>query len=94
MYKTSSKPDECIGTLLVHQHDMQELSAKTKDDEGCEAVGTLLVHKSDMKEFTNVDHSTGSGDGGSNETGGLVHRITKRLNEPAPDMDEAERWGA
>ena len=48
-----SNPDriECVGTLLVHSKDVQELSVPvpaTRD----ECVGSLLVHQSDVQEVS------------------------------------------
>jgi hypothetical protein len=46
--------DEAVGTLLVHQSDMKELS-QASPREADEAVGTLLVHQSDMKELSSAE---------------------------------------
>ena len=50
----SSDRDECVGTLLVHQSDMKELSAATnnKNEAPKEAVGSLTVSQSEMQELS------------------------------------------
>ena len=56
--------NECVGSLIVHSSDMEELSEATKHQDHQlvdvvteelshdECVGTLLVHKEDMEEVT------------------------------------------
>lgn len=51
MTDTMKSRDECVGTLLVHQSDLKELSnASPKKTDEC--VGTLLVHSSDVQELS------------------------------------------
>jgi hypothetical protein len=90
---SNSKPDECVGSLLVHQQDMRELSSKTLTGQH-EAVGTLLVNPSELKELSSKANTSNDQNGDSKQEGGLLRRITKKLNEPAPDMDEADLWEA
>ena len=67
MSSSSSPPDEAVGTLLVHQQDLKELSqassllptssAAARQKEKAvpdEAVGTLLVHQTDLQELSNA----------------------------------------
>jgi hypothetical protein len=47
------QPSECVGSLLVHQSDMKELSEATaRQGDGVECVGSLLVHSSDVQELS------------------------------------------
>lgn len=61
-----SKKDECVGSLLVHAKDVQELTAVPPPPKD-ECVGTLLVHQSDMKELSGVPASN------------LVRRVTEKV---------------
>ena len=45
------QPTECVGSLLVHQSDMKELSAATNQDQ-IECVGSLLVSSSDVQHLS------------------------------------------
>jgi hypothetical protein len=54
---------ECVGSLLIHSHDLQELSALThtpqqeKDEEDTrECVGSLLIPSHDLQELSALTH--------------------------------------
>lgn len=91
---SSAPPNECVGTLLVHQRDMMDLTAQVKDDDKVEAVGTLLVHTKDLQELSQSTTIRNGSEDESDNPGGLIRRITKTLNAPAPDVDEADLWGS
>lgn len=66
---TSTPKDECVGSLLVHSKDVQELSSvpppsSTSKDE---CVGSLLVHAKDVQELSDVP------------TSNLVRRVTEKV---------------
>jgi hypothetical protein len=52
MSNTNSDRTECVGTLLVHSSDLQELSEAIKNDDPVECVGSLLVHSSNIQELS------------------------------------------
>ena len=94
-----SNPDqvECVGTLLVHSSDVQELSANTKTIEESSAsnlqrrvtAGTLLVPSSDLRspvEKQEEHHDE------SSPKGSLRRRITEKLTSPAPPDEDADNW--
>ena len=47
-----TQPTECVGSLLVHQSDMKELSAASNHDPAVECVGSLLVPTNYVKELS------------------------------------------
>ena len=75
---TTNHPDECVGTLLVHPQDVQELSSVKVAKRP--TVGTLLVPSQDLQELTESPPST------------LRRRITDRMNGPAPKDEDADTW--
>ena len=100
---SGSEAVECVGSLLVHTSDMQELSdhnavqaellPAVNLQKRVTAVGTLLVNQNDL------DSSSGSGSGSNNnpnaeenDSPSIVRRITKALQGPAPDDAEADTW--
>lgn len=53
MEKPTQEKVECVGSLLVHTNDLEELSAATPTTkEKVECVGSLLVHTSDLEELS------------------------------------------
>lgn len=51
--------DECVGSLLIHQSDMKELSSSSSSssNNNVECVGSLVVPSKDMQELTeSSDH--------------------------------------
>lgn len=83
---------ECVGSLVVHSSDVQELSevhsninvqdiTETIKDElkHDECVGSLLVHTSDMQELSSLP------EGGSN----IQRRVTDHLNK-TPEITKEE----
>ena len=84
---------ECVGSLLVHSTDVQELSqmkeASMKDKVEC--VGSLLVHSTDMQELMMEDQAAKQAED-MTDSPSLVRRITKQLQGPAPDDAEVETW--
>ena len=77
-------PVECVGSLLVHSKDVQELTTehvipKAHD----EMVGSLLVHQADVQELS---------DGGSKKST-LVKRVTQRIaNDVKNQPDDFNPW--
>ena len=69
MNTTTSTKDECVGTLIVHKEDVQELSSVPLPEQCSkdECVGTLLVHQSDVQELSEAPASN------------LVRRVTERV---------------
>mmetsp|Transcript_12004 Transcript_12004/g.19918 ORF Transcript_12004/g.19918 Transcript_12004/m.19918 type:complete len:93 (+) Transcript_12004:157-435(+) len=64
---TKNQKDECVGTLLVHANDVQELSTVPTSRDEC--VGTLLVHQADVQELSSVPVSN------------LTRRVTEKVKE-------------
>ena len=67
--KNNNQKDECVGTLLVHASDVQELSTVPTNISRDECVGTLLVHQTDVQELSTVPVSK------------LARRVTERVKE-------------
>jgi len=76
--KDNSNKDECVGSLLVHSSDVQELtntpSKRTQD----ECVGTLLVHQTDVQELSDVPVSN------------LVRRATERVAKAIENAEQMD----
>lgn len=79
---------ECVGTLLVHSSDVQELSdapAPHLPEVNLQkrvTAGTLLLPPEDMDSPPKEAKDVGSPS--------LQRRITERLNGPAPPLEETE----
>ena len=82
---SSTKEDkkvECVGSLLVHQTDMKELTERSK------GAGAPLVHSTDYtRKGEQVKES-------NQASPSLVRRITEKLKKPLTDeeMEEMEDW--
>jgi hypothetical protein len=88
----SKARDECVGTLLVHQQDMLDLSGSGSSRVTREAVGTLLVPQSDMKELSAHEAKADANDDTEEPKVTLMRRITKTMTGPPPDDDSADIW--
>ena len=90
----SNTPDECVGSLLVHQQDMRELSSPTRVTR--EAVGSLLVPLSDMKELSGQEEIkpavVDAEDEWKQPPVTLIRRITKTMMGPPPDDADSDLW--
>ena len=100
-----SNPDqvECVGTLLVHSSDVQELSEISNTQANKESfganlqrrvtVGTLLVPSSDLKspEEKDEEHSKEASPMAS-MTMRITRRITDKLNSQAPPDEDCDNW--
>lgn len=66
-----NEKNECVGSLIVHQSDVQELSEAppARDSSRDECVGSLLVHQSDMQELAEAPVSN------------LTRRVTEKVVE-------------
>jgi hypothetical protein len=96
---------ECVGTLLVSSHDMQELSdAPTPSFADVHVprpsfpevylkkrvtAGTLLVSSTALNSS---EEETVPKQDGLDTSPTLRKRITARLNGPAPDDSEVDTW--
>lgn len=98
MTESKAPPDECVGSLLIHQRDMLDLSASSSKTTHNEAVGTLLVSQSDMKELSHHEVKAACSDGTAVDgttapsQSNLIRRITKTMMGPPPDDDQCEIW--
>jgi hypothetical protein len=92
---------ECVGSLLVSTHDVQDLSDAPEVHipsfpEGNlkrrVTAGTLLVSSTDLK--TPAGEESDPKQDGPDTSGAttLRKRITNRLNGPAPEDSEADSW--
>ena len=89
----SNAPDECVGSLLVHQQDMLELSTSTPVAR--EAVGTLLVSQRDMKELSTheeIKTTVVNVVDESHQPVTLIRRITKTMTGPPPSDADSDLW--
>ena len=74
---SSNDKNECVGSLLVHQTDVQELSeAPPARDSEC--VGSLLVHQSDMQELSESPPSN------------LARRVTEKVVEAIQNTEHVD----
>jgi len=97
---STTKRDECVGTLLVHQSDMQELSKASPSPTQTECVGSLLVASNDMKELSEAPASPASPENSKNTktTPTLVKRLTERMRNAewqsgaSPDDEDPAFW--
>ena len=91
----SEAPDEAVGTLLVHQKDLQELSKSGPPMSPPQVnlkkrvtVGTLLVPPSDLESTPEEKVMEAN----------IKRRVTKAVNDalnaPPPDVDDPSQWGA
>jgi len=96
----TSKKVECVGSLIVSQSDMKELS-EASPKKVDEAVGTLFVHSTDLQELSQESPTTPTGatlDGASSQTSppanntssSLVRRLTERVSEALNKLDNGE----
>ena len=85
---------ECVGSLLVPAHDVQELSdipspvAAVNLKKRGTAVGTLMVPSNDL---SSTKEAAARADG-SSQMSSLQRRITDKLMGPPPDDSEADTW--
>lgn len=81
---SNSHPDECVGTLLVHQKDLQELSPHQTDK------------KKKIDENSSKDTTTKADGDDDGAAPTLMRRITKRvqegLNAPLPNDEDPSTW--
>ena len=88
---------ECVGSLLVHASDLQELSVATKTAASPiqtvnlkkrTTAGTLLINSEDL-----ATPKSNKGPDAAHDTDaspGLVRRVTERLSGPAAPRDETD----
>lgn len=86
---------ECVGSLLIHSTDVQELTDKAVPVEipdgmtpSGEMVGSLLVQPSDVQELSEKAAKLPEG------TSNLVKRVTERVAEDvhSPTQDDFNPW--
>ena len=70
--------NECVGTLLVHQSDLQELSECKTSGTRDECVGSLLVHQSDMQELSDAPPSN------------LARRVTEKVVQAIQNTEHVD----
>lgn len=94
---------ECVGSLLVRAHDVQELSEVPSSlKKRVTAVGTLMIphnvvlssHRSSTPHQTGCDgHAAKAATDGSNsQFSSLQRRLTDKLMGPPPDDADADTW--
>ena len=79
-------PVECVGSLLVHTSDVQELSESPPEPKD-EMVGSLLVSQKDVQELTTEADATAT------KTVNLAKRLTERITEDVQTKpDDYNPW--
>ena len=96
MTTNDQDPVECVGSLLIHTSDVQELSevsTSSSSSPGANiqkrmtAAGTLIVPSDSL---ASPSCSTKNKGGSPNASPSIVRRVTERLNGPAAPRDETD----
>lgn len=94
---------ECVGSLLVRAHDVQELSEVPSSlrKRVTAEVGTLMIpHNVLSSHSSSIPHQTGfdsnaakaATDGSNSQFSSLQRRLADKLMGPPPDDADADTW--